>query len=59
MKIETNLDVDQKVFIKNLDVGGRIAEISIDRAGTQYKVRYFDNATINFGYFYEDELEKR
>ena len=57
MKYE--FEVDQKVFIKPLEVGGRVCEISIDRTGTQYKVRFFDNCAVHFVYFWPDELEAR
>lgn len=54
--IDSLFKLGQKVKIIELGRVGRVLSIYIDSKGTQYHVRYFDNAEARTVYFYGDEL---
>jgi hypothetical protein len=45
------------VWIKLLNIKGRIVAIHLDNIGLTYKVRHFQEDDIKFTYFEESELE--
>jgi len=53
---EIEFGVGNKVEIIELARKGRVVSIWICKHGTQYQVRYFDNAEAKTVYFYSDEL---
>ncbi len=56
MKIETKYDIDQCVFIPNLNMIGRIQNIYVGRHSIEYNVRYFTSGRPETCYFLEEEL---
>jgi len=52
-------NLKEKVRIVELNRTGIIKSIFISESGTQYQVRYFDNAEAKTIYFYEEELESK
>lgn len=58
MKINSTLNINDKVVIIPLDYKGFINGIYIDRHGLRYEVKYFLDGEPKFHYFEESELEK-
>lgn len=66
MKKEISLDnvyviefsLRERVRIKELNREGTINGIFIGNTGTEYRVRYFDNADLKEVYFTGEEIEK-
>jgi hypothetical protein len=58
MKKQINIEFElgDQVSIKELNRKGKILSIWINKTGTLYEVRYFDNAEAKTVYFYADEL---
>ena len=56
MTINTKFSIGQKVRIGELDRTGTVTEIFVNEFGTQYRVRYFDNASPQTVTFFEREL---
>lgn len=46
-----------RVEIIPIQVTGRVIALYLCEDGTQYRVRYFDNAEARMGYFYADEIK--
>ena len=60
MKLSTKFDINQKIYIKNLKIFGRILSIFIDNAKQiTYNTRYFDSLSHKDVYFMEDELSDK
>ena len=53
-----DFEISDNVKIKQLDRIGRVISIWIMKYGTQYEVRYFDNAEVKTVYFFAEELER-
>jgi hypothetical protein len=45
------------VWVKLLNLKGKVVAIHLDEIGLTYKIRYFQEDNIKFTYFEEDELE--
>lgn len=58
MTIETQFDLDDRVYIIDLNLHGRVKSIWVVPRGIQYEIRYFDKAKPETIYFYEDELSE-
>jgi hypothetical protein len=56
MKISTKFDINQKVYIDELKLYGKIKSIFVTRSSTEYNVRYFDSGKPLEVYFLEDEI---
>lgn len=54
--LSTKFSIGDSVMISQLSVKGRVLALYITETGTQYSVRYFDNAKAEIVYFYENEL---
>ena len=55
MTIETKFEIGQKVFIKDINMGGVVQSYYyLNRV--EYRVRYFDAGQIHDPYFLESEL---
>lgn len=60
MKINTLFNINQKVYIKDLKIFGRVLSIFIDNAKQiSYNTRYFDGLSHKDVYFMEDELSEK
>lgn len=49
--------LNQKVMINDLNIKGRILEISISRTATYYRVRYFYDGKLNDFFLLGEELK--
>ena len=56
MKIKTSFELNQKVYIVELEIYGRIKAIWVTYTGTQYLVRYFWNDEVKEVYLFEAEI---
>ncbi|MDO8610076.1 MAG: hypothetical protein Q7R95_05980 [bacterium] len=57
MKLSTKFNIDDKIYIKDLKIWGKILSISISGPNRiQYNVRFFNNTDPKEIYFLEDEL---
>lgn len=58
MKLSTKYDIDDRVFIEELNIKGYVDSIDIDRAGIRYYVKYFFGGDFKGSYFPEEVLSK-
>ena len=58
MKIETEYDIGDKVWITVLERPGKVSSIWITQKGIQYEVRYFEGGKLQEVYFTKDEIQK-
>ena len=54
--IKIKYDIDEKVFIPEFDINGKISQVSYDRSGIQYQVRYFFNGEMKFFWVNENDI---
>jgi hypothetical protein len=57
MTIELKFQLRQRVKIKELNREGVVNGIMIDDSGICFRVRYFDNGSLQTVWFYDFELE--
>lgn len=57
--IKIKYDIDEKVFISELNLNGKISQISYDRGGLQYQIRYFYNGKIEYLWCNEDDIASK
>jgi hypothetical protein len=58
MILTTKFNLDQQVYIIELERSGIIKSIWVTVHGTEYQVRYFDDGEARTIYFYETELKE-
>jgi len=60
MKLSTKYDPNQKIYIKDLKIWGRVLSVFVDNAKQiSYNTRYFDGLSHKDVYFMEDELSDK
>jgi len=59
LKIETEYEIRQKVFIIEIELYGRILSAHVNGAGLTYNVQYYIDGKQIDAYFYPDELKKK
>ena len=57
MNICVEHNIGDRVCIPELEKVGVVVSIWVQMKGTQYEVRYFDNAEIHICYFFADEIK--
>ena len=58
-KLVIKFRLQDEVFIKALELNGKVKHIIINNHGISYFVRYFWNSEAKECYFYEDEIVPR
>lgn len=56
MELTTKYDLNDKVCVEPLNIKGTILEISYDRGGICYKIKYFYNGDIKTAWVDEEDL---
>ena len=59
MKLVTDFDIDDKVYIPELERPEVVDSIFITRSGIRYCVRYFIDGKLQEVYFNTDEIAKK
>ena len=57
MTITTKFSMRERVLIPELELSGRIVEISVEINGHSYRVQYFVNGEQKFAWLMDDDLE--
>ncbi len=57
MKLQTKHSINNKVYIKELKLWGRITGIYFTNSGYEYNCRYFVHSKPETCYFSEDEIQ--
>ena len=59
MKLVTDFDIDDKIYLPEIERPGVVDSIFISRQGIRYCVRYFSEGKLQEVYFTADEIEKK
>ena len=57
MKVDTLYNIDDKVYITELERPGRVTSIWLTRRDILYEVRYFEGGKLQEVYFTVDEIQ--
>lgn len=59
MKLSTKFNINDKLYIKELKIWGKVKGLFLDGDGMQYNLRYFHEFKPLTCYFLEDELSDK